>query len=113
MKKFTVNCDFGGQLSPFSVYIGDPEPAHNPLHFQADWLSKQRGGSIPTNVIDAISQLKMLADKNHVLLEELCVYALGTARDDTEQVVAAGEDNNVIASDEAVKTGDDAEPSSS
>jgi hypothetical protein len=39
MKKFTINCDFGGQMSPFAIYIGKPEGAHHPLHFQADWLS--------------------------------------------------------------------------
>ncbi|WPY01145.1 DUF2610 domain-containing protein [Candidatus Trichorickettsia mobilis] len=82
MKKFTINCDFGGQLSPFSIYIGQPEAAHHPLHFQADWLSKQRGGSVPADVMDAISKLQELANKNNVSLEELCVYALGTATDD-------------------------------
>jgi hypothetical protein len=78
MKKFTINCDFGGQLSPFTIFIGKPEHAHHPLHFQADWLSKQRGGMIPGDVMDAVSQLQELAEKNGVSLEELCVYALGT-----------------------------------
>jgi hypothetical protein len=78
MKKFTINCDFGGQLSPFTIFIGKPENSHHPLHFQADWLSKQRGGMIPGDVMDAVSQLQELAEKNGVSLEELCVYALGT-----------------------------------
>ncbi len=78
MKKFTINCDFGGQLSPFTIFIGKPEHSHHPLHFQADWLSKQRGGMIPGDVMDAVSQLQELAEKNGVSLEELCVYALGT-----------------------------------
>ena len=78
MKKFTINCDFGGQLSPFTIFIGKPEHPHHPLHFQADWLSKQRGGMIPGDVMDAVSQLQELAEKNGVSLEELCVYALGT-----------------------------------
>ena len=81
MKKFTINCDFGGQLSPFAIYIGQPEQGHHPLHFQADWLSKQRGGTVPADVMDAISKLKDLADKNNVSLEELCVYALGSTDD--------------------------------
>ena len=74
MKKFTINCDFGGQLSPFTIFIGKPEHSHHPLHFQA----KQRGGMIPGDVMDAVSQLQELAEKNGVSLEELCVYALGT-----------------------------------
>jgi len=78
MKKFTINCDFGGQMSPFAIYIGKPEGAHHPLHFQADWLSKARGGMIPGEVMEAVTQLQELAEKNGVSLEELCVYALGT-----------------------------------
>jgi hypothetical protein len=82
MKKFTINCDFGGQAAPFSIYIGVPEKGHHPLHFQADWLSKERGGTIPAEIMDAIAKLKELAEKNNVSLEELCVYSLGTAQQD-------------------------------
>lgn len=78
MKKFTINCDFGGQMSPFTIFIGKPEHGHHPLHFQADWLSKARGGMIPGEVMEAVTQLQELAEKNGVSLEELCVYALGT-----------------------------------
>lgn len=88
MKKFTINCDFGGQMSPFTIFIGKPEHAHHPLHFQSDWLSKQRGGMIPGDVMEAVTQLQELAEKNGVSLEELCVYALGTPE---EQAALAGE----------------------
>lgn len=77
-KKFTINCDFGGQFSPFAVYIGKPERGHHPLHFQADWLSKTRGGTIPSEIMGAITELQQLAEKNNVPLEDLCVYALGS-----------------------------------
>lgn len=80
MKKFTINCDFGGQIAPFTVYIGQPEAGHHPLHFQSNWLSKERGGNIPPQVMDALSKLKELAEKNNVSFEELCVYSLGTAQ---------------------------------
>ena len=80
MKKFVVNCNFGGQMSPFAVYIGKPENKHHPLHFQSEWLSKERGGNIPAEVMTAVGKLKDLADKNNVSLEELCVYALGNAQ---------------------------------
>lgn len=85
MKKFTINCDFSGQLAPFAVYIGAPEEKHHPLHFQADWLSKERGGTIPAEVMDSISKLQELAKKNNVALEELCVYALGHANEKQQQ----------------------------
>ena len=93
MKKFTINCDFGGQLSPFTIFIGRPEHTHNPLHFQNDWLSKQRGGTIPGDVMDAVSQLQELAEKNGVPLEELCVYALGTKEEQAELEGAIEEHN--------------------
>lgn len=84
MKKFTVPCNFNGVKSPFTIYIGEPEPQHHPLHFQADWLSKERGGQIPQEVMDSIGKLKDLAEKNNVSFEELCVYALGSSSDDEE-----------------------------
>lgn len=100
MKKFTINCDFGGQMSPFTIFIGKPEHSHHPLHFQADWLSKQRGGMIPGDVMEAVTQLQELSEKNGVSLEELCVYALGTPEEqaalegkDTETETAPAEEN--------------------
>ncbi|RTK92764.1 MAG: DUF2610 domain-containing protein, partial [Rickettsiales bacterium] len=68
----------GGQMSPFTIYIGKPEKGHHPLHFQADWVTKVRSGAIPPEVMDSITQLQQLAEKNNVSLEDLCVYALGT-----------------------------------
>jgi hypothetical protein len=76
VKKFTVPCDFGGIKSPFSIYIGEPEPNHHPLHFQAEWLAKHRGGNIPGEVMDSIAKLYELSKKNNVSFEELCIYAL-------------------------------------
>lgn len=79
MKKFSIVCDFNGQMSPFTVCIGDPEPTHHPLHFQGEWLNKQRGGTIPGDVMSAVTKLQQIAQKNNVPLEDLCVYALGAA----------------------------------
>lgn len=84
MKKFTVPCDFGGQKAPFTIYIGDPESNHHPLHFQSNWLSKERGGTIPGEVMDSIAKLKEIADQNNVSFEDLCVYALGAAQQEEE-----------------------------
>ncbi len=88
MKKFTVPCNFNGVQAPFTIYIGSREDNHHPLHFQADWLSKERGGTIPQEVMDSIAKLKELADKNHVSFEDLCVYALGAAQQEQEEGVA-------------------------
>jgi len=83
-RKFTINCDFGGQVSPFNIYIGKPDPKHHPLHFQGEWLGKERGGAIPAEVMDAVTKLQELAEKNGVSLEDLCVYALGTEKQQQE-----------------------------
>ena len=80
MKKFVVNCDFGGQLSPFSVYIGNPDKSKHALQNQSSWLGQNRGGNIPGAFMDALSKLKEIADRNQVLLEDLCVYAVGFAQ---------------------------------
>jgi len=79
MKKFSVPCNFGGQNSPFTFYIGQPERKHHPLHFQADWLTKERGGSVPPDVMESIEKIHALAVKNNVPFEELCEYALDAA----------------------------------
>ena len=85
MKKFTVPCTFAGEKAPFTIYIGDPEDKHHPLHFQSDWLSKERGGTIPSEVMESIAKLKELADRNNVSFEELCVYALGAAAQQNQE----------------------------
>lgn len=79
IKKFTVPCDFGGKSAPFDVYIGMPKEGHHPLMNQANWLSKERGGSIPQKVMDSFAKLLDLAKENNVSFEDLCVYALEAA----------------------------------
>lgn len=81
-KEFSFNCDFGGQKANFKFYIGTPKDDQHPLHFQADWLSKERGGTVPSEIMDALSKLQDLAKKNGVSFENLCVYALGAAQED-------------------------------
>lgn len=71
-------------MSPFTIHIGKPEGKHHPLHFQADWLTKERNGTIPPEVMDAITKLQELAKKDGIPLEDLCVYALGTEEEKHE-----------------------------
>jgi len=81
MKKFTIPCNFGGSKSPFDVYIGTPKPGTHPLHSQASWLSRERGGQIPPEVMESFANLLELAEKNGVSFEDLCVYALQAANE--------------------------------
>ncbi|WCR56849.1 DUF2610 domain-containing protein [Rickettsia asembonensis] len=91
-KEFEFDCDFGGQRAKFKFYIGTPQEGHHPLQFQAKWLSDERGGTIPDEVMKAISQLNDLAKKNGVPLPDLCVYALGSAQE--AQTTPQEEDEN-------------------
>jgi hypothetical protein len=84
MKKFSIPCDFNGTKAPFTVYIGCPKSDHHPIHFQSDWLSKQRGGNVPQEVMDSLSKLRDLAEQNKTSFEDLCVFALGEAQQEEE-----------------------------
>ena len=76
VKKFTANCDFGGQKSPVTLYIGTPAVnASHPLFFQGQWLNK-RGGNIPPEVMDSFGKLAGIAEKNRVSFEDLCAYVI-------------------------------------
>lgn len=89
MKRFTVPCDFNGVKHPFHVYIGEPHPKKHPLQFQAWWLSTERGGTIPQDVMDSFEKLFKISQENNVSFEDLCVYALGTAAEENTEAVSA------------------------
>ncbi|GHO46066.1 DUF2610 domain-containing protein [Ktedonospora formicarum] len=78
MKKFTIPCDFAEAKAPFNIYIGEPSPKFHPLQFQHLWLQEERGGSIPSEIMDSFQKLHAIALENGASFEELCVYALGT-----------------------------------
>lgn len=74
---FNVPCSFqGGHKQNITIYIGNPDKEHHPLHFQADWLMKMRGGAISPDVMENFRKLKEIADQNGVSFEELCIYAI-------------------------------------
>lgn len=89
MKRFTVPCDFNGVKHPFHVYIGEPHPKKHPLQFQAWWLSSERGGTIPQDVMDSFEKLFKISQENNVSFEDLCVYALGTAAEENAAAPAS------------------------
>lgn len=105
MKKLVINCNFGGQIAPFTVMIGQPKPDQHPLHFQANWLSTERGGVIPAEVMDSITQLVELSKKYQVPIEELVVYALGSAQGNNNTATDGNDqDNNNQAKQESQAT---------
>ena len=81
MKRFMIPCDFNGQKAPFAIYVGEPDPSKHPLMNQSNWLSSERSGSIPAEVMESFEKLHAIAKENNVSFEDLCVYALGSAAD--------------------------------
>ncbi|MGL9717225.1 MAG: DUF2610 domain-containing protein [Wolbachia sp.] len=76
IKKFTVQCDFKGQSSPFAIYIGNPKSDTHPIQHQDSWLVKERGGNIPNKVKESLQKLYKLSQENGIPFPELCAYAI-------------------------------------
>jgi len=76
VKKFTVPCDFGGKKYPVTFYIGDSAKGANPIGFQSQWLSSQRGGVVSSELNKSLVKLKEISDQNKVSFEELCSYVI-------------------------------------
>jgi hypothetical protein len=89
MKKFTVTCSFGNQTGNITVYIGQPEATHHPIHFQSEWLTKEKGGVIPKQIMESLAKLHEISLRNNVPFEELCEYALEASKYEV--------DNNSVA----------------
>lgn len=105
MRKFTVPCNFGNTQEPFTIYIGgETKDDQHPLHNQANWLSKQRGGTIPAEVMESLEMLKRLSKDNDINFEQLCAYALDEAirrREEAGEIV--GEEVDVVETDKGTE----------
>jgi translation initiation factor 2B subunit (eIF-2B alpha/beta/delta family) len=76
VKKFTVPCDFSGKKFPITFYVGDAVVGNHPIGFQSKWLSDERGGTVPKELMDSLAKLKEISDQNKVSFEELCAYVI-------------------------------------
>ena len=110
IKSFNISCDYNGTKQNTPFYIGYPEPTHHPIHFQTAYISKQRGGTVPGNVLDALSKLLTLAIDNNLEFAELAEYAIkqseekkknenvepnaGTKKDNDNQEESEGSDES-------------------
>ena len=120
VKKFTTNCDFNGQKAPVTLYVGDPAVGSHPFGFQSKWLSKDKGGSIPENIMESFAKLATISEKNRVSIEKLCAYVIDelksndTLKDDiakAKELSADKKDSNIT--NDANKKVDAAPPASS
>ena len=99
VKQFTIPCDFQGQMSPVTLYIGHPEETHHPINFQSQWLSSARGGQVPSDLMDTLQKLHDLAIENNADFEELCYYALISATNNSTGNGVSPDDINNYADD--------------
>ena len=76
VKKFTYLCDFAGKKTPVTFYIGDSAKGTNPIAFQSSWLSKERGGTVPQDLMNSLMRLKEISDTQKVSFESLCEYVV-------------------------------------
>ena len=76
VKKFTYLCDFAGQKHPVTFYIGNSAKGTHPIGFQSKWISKERGGVVPQNLMDSLAKLKEISDTQKVPFEDLCEYVI-------------------------------------
>jgi len=76
MKKITIPCDFAGKKIPFPIYVGQPETELHPLTYQSFWLSRERGGLIPDEVMNSFAKLHMIAKGHNITFEDICLEAL-------------------------------------
>lgn len=80
VKKFSISCAFdGGSQSPVEFFVGDPSYGKHPIEFQSKWLTEVKGGHVPQDVMDSIQKIKELSEKNNILFEDLCFYAITMA----------------------------------
>ena len=79
VKKLTIPCNFSGKTSAVDLFIGKPNRDQHPLNFQAKWLSSERGGQVPQDIMESITKIQKIAEKNNVPFEELCFYAITVA----------------------------------
>lgn len=84
MKKISIPCDFNGEKIVFPIYVGEPLSDLHPLYFQAKWLTQERGGRIPQEVMDSFEKLHTIAKDNNTSFEDLCVYALNSSNSESQ-----------------------------
>ncbi len=103
-RKIVIDCNIQGKKIPIDFYIGEPDATHHPLHFQADFLSK-KGGMVPPDVMEAMSKVKELADKNKVPFADLCYYAMLIANGKADEMDI--DDVNVLRKYDEILSSDD------
>lgn len=76
IRKFSIPCSFNGVNVNVDIYVGNPDPKHNPIQFQAKWLAEERGGTVPADIMESFAKIHEIAKRNNVPFADLCQYAV-------------------------------------
>ena len=82
----------GGGTETCSIYVGEALAGVNPLEQQDAWFRRERGLTIPPEVMKSFGELAKIALNENVSLSELAVYAMKEATEQ-EQAKADGGDS--------------------
>lgn len=75
MYKIEIPCDFSGKKAVIPFYIGTPSAENHPIHHQATWLSKERGGTVPEKFMHDLAEMHKIALKNGLDFQDVCAAA--------------------------------------
>jgi hypothetical protein len=79
VKKFSIPCNFGGQVTDVDFFVGIPHSDVHPINFQSKWLGENRGGTVPKQVMDSLDKIRKIAEKEKISFEDLCQYTINLA----------------------------------
>jgi serine/threonine protein kinase len=82
-KRFTIPVDFNGVKEPIHIYIAD---SWKFLEDQIKWVETVRGGRFPKEVTQSFRTLYDIAKKEKVSFQDVCVFALGEVRNNSESI---------------------------
>ena len=76
MHYFDIPCSFSEGLHRFRFYVGESSVFRRPLYYQRQWLAIERGGEVPSDVIDSFENIHSIAQHNKVNSAELMAFSL-------------------------------------
>ena len=78
-KKLSIPCDFGQEQHKVDFYVGEPRDENHPIQNQSGWLSANRGGMVPSAVMESLKRIFQIAVEQKVPFAPLCEYAVNLA----------------------------------
>ena len=81
MIKFTLPTNIGGNITPYTFFIGQPESGRHPLYYQSEHVTNDKFGSVPAEVMQAIENIMNLAEKNNMRADEFMLAVIESTKE--------------------------------